>query len=58
MPALFFLAFLPQFVDPARNLLAGRLRRSSRGAARLRRWLSGGIFIALGVTAATAHRVS
>jgi len=82
--ALFFLAFLPQFVDPDRgsvtlqiaglgilfaaialtsdccyalaaDLLAGRLRRSGRGA-RLRRYVSGGIFIALGVTAAVAHR--
>jgi threonine/homoserine/homoserine lactone efflux protein len=86
--ALFFLAFLPQFVDPSRgaiwpqvaflgilfaliafasdvsyallaDLLAGKLRRSGGGGgARLRRWLSGGIFVALGVTAATARRVS
>jgi threonine/homoserine/homoserine lactone efflux protein len=84
--ALFFLAFLPQFVDassgsiPAQvaflgvlfaaialttdtmyallaDLLAGKLRRSGTGA-KLRRWISGGIFIALGVTAATARRVS
>ena len=85
--ALFFLAFLPQFVDPraaARSgpgrfprravrgdrllttdttyalladALAGKLRRSGTGA-KLRRWVSGGIFIALGVTAATARRVS
>jgi threonine/homoserine/homoserine lactone efflux protein len=84
--ALFFLAFLPQFVDassgsiPAQvaflgvlfaaialttdtmyallaDLLASRLRRSGTGA-KLRRWVSGGIFIALGVTAATARRVS
>ncbi len=84
--ALFFLAFLPQFVDPAaarsrlqvaflgcsfvlialssdsavraaRRPLAGRLRRS--GARReVRRWVSGGIFVALGVTAATARRVT
>ena len=81
--ALFFLAFLPQFVDRGASippqvavlgltfaaiaftsdclyalladLLAGRLRRSSSGA-RLRRYLSGGIFVALGVTAAAAHR--
>ena len=84
--ALFFLAFLPQFVDSSRgsvavqvaflgvlfvliaftsdalyallaDALAGRLRRSGTGA-KLRRWVSGGIFIALGVTAATARRVS
>jgi threonine/homoserine/homoserine lactone efflux protein len=84
--ALFFLAFLPQFVDsssgsiPAQvaflgvlfvaialtsdvmyallaDLLAGKLRRSGTGA-KLRRWVSGGIFIALGVSAATARRVS
>jgi threonine/homoserine/homoserine lactone efflux protein len=84
--ALFFVAFLPQFVDPSRgtvavqiaflgvlfaaialtsdamyallaDLIAGRLRRTGTGA-KLRRWVSGGIFIALGVTAATARRVS
>jgi threonine/homoserine/homoserine lactone efflux protein len=84
--ALFFLAFLPQFVDTNRgsvplqvaffgvlfavialtsdalyallaDLLAGKLRRTGTGA-KLRRWVSGGIFIALGVTAATARRVT
>ena len=39
------------------DLLAGKLRRSGTGA-KVRRWVSGGIFIALGVTAATARRVS
>jgi threonine/homoserine/homoserine lactone efflux protein len=82
--ALFFLAFLPQFVDTNHgsvalqvallgllfatialasdalyavlaDLLAGRLRRSGTGA-RLRRYVSGGIFIALGATAAFARR--
>ena len=81
--ALFFLAFLPQFVDRGASvppqvallgltfaaialasdclyalladLLAGRLRRGGRGAV-ARRFLSGGLFIALGVTAAAAHR--
>jgi threonine/homoserine/homoserine lactone efflux protein len=81
--ALFFLAFLPQFIDrdasvPPQvavlgltfaaiafasdclyallaDLLAGRLRRSGRGS-KARRYLSGGIFVALGVTAAAAHR--
>ncbi len=84
--ALFFLAFLPQFVQTGSgsvpeqvallgvlfvaiaftsdamyallaDLLAGKLRRSGTGA-KVRRWVSGGIFIALGVTAATARRVS
>ncbi len=83
--ALFFLAFLPQFVDRGApippqvallglmfaaiafvsdclyallaDLLAARLRRSGRGA-RARRFLSGGIFVALGVTAAAAHRAT
>ena len=83
--ALFFLAFLPQFVDThARvapqvallgltfatiaftsdclyallaDLLAGRLRRTGRGA-RIRRWAPGGIFVALGVTAAAARRAT
>ena len=82
--ALFFLAFLPQFVDPARgwtwlqiaflgclfvvialcsdaayallaDALAGRLRRGG-AVARLRRFATGGIFIALGLSAAAAHR--
>jgi len=83
--ALFFLAFLPQFVDPKASvppqvallglvfaaiafasdctyavladLLAGRLRASGRGA-RLRRHASGLVFLALGLTAAAAHRPS
>ena len=84
--ALFFLAFLPQFVDARHgsvslqvaflgtvfaviaftsdvgyalvaDLLAGRIRRSGTGA-RLRRFATGGIFVALGITAATAHRAS
>jgi threonine/homoserine/homoserine lactone efflux protein len=82
--ALFFLAFLPQFVDPHRgsvavqvaflgclfstiafasdstyavlaDALAGRIRRSER-ANRIRRFVTGGIFVTLGVTAAAAHR--
>jgi threonine/homoserine/homoserine lactone efflux protein len=82
--ALFFLAFLPQFVDPARGpvalqaallgvvfvaiavvsdstyavvsaALADRIR-GSRRAAQVKRWVSGGIFVALGATAAAAHR--
>jgi threonine/homoserine/homoserine lactone efflux protein len=82
--ALFFLAFLPQFVDPDRGpvalqaavlgavfvvvatvsdstyavvtaAVADRVRGSSR-ARQVRRYLSSSIFVALGVTAATAHR--
>jgi threonine/homoserine/homoserine lactone efflux protein len=84
--ALFFLAFLPQFIDPslgsvglqaailgavfvaiavvsdctyalAASALAQRLGRSDR-AKRLRRLVSGGIFVALGATAATAKRAT
>jgi threonine/homoserine/homoserine lactone efflux protein len=83
--ALFFLAFLPQFVDTKAtvppqiallgllfaaiafasdcayallaDLLAGRLRRGGKGA-RVRRYVSGGIFVALGVTAAAARRAT
>jgi len=82
--ALFFLAFLPQFVDPDRGsvalqvavlgvvfvllaavsdstyavvtaALAARLR-DSRRVRRVRRYVSGGIFVALGLTAAAARR--
>jgi threonine/homoserine/homoserine lactone efflux protein len=81
--ALFFLAFLPQFVDRTSTIwtqvaflgclfsliafssdlvyalladaLASRIRRGGRAAA-IQRWVSGGIFVALGVTAAAAHR--
>ncbi len=83
--ALFFLAFLPQFVDTSHpvapqvavlgvvfvaiavvsdlsyallaDLLAGRIRRSGTGA-RVRRYVTGGIFIALGITAAAARRAT
>jgi threonine/homoserine/homoserine lactone efflux protein len=84
--ALFFLAFLPQFVDPDRgsvtlqiavlgllfaaialvsdatyallaDALAGRIRRTGTGV-RIRRYLTGGIFIALGVSAAAARRAA
>jgi threonine/homoserine/homoserine lactone efflux protein len=78
--ALFFLAFLPQFVDPARGGVAwqifflgltlaligivtdsiygviggsaGRLLRNSRRWRRSERYVSGGIYITLGVGAA------
>jgi threonine/homoserine/homoserine lactone efflux protein len=84
--ALFFLAFLPQFVDPDRGsvaaqvaifgltfvvlavlsdsvyalaaaALAGKLRASER-ARRIRRWFTGGVFVVLGATAATAKRAA
>lgn len=81
--ALFFLAFLPQFVNRDHTVwvqvaflgllfaviafasdcmyalladaLAARLRRGTR-AARAQRYVSGGIFVALGGVAAAAHR--
>jgi threonine/homoserine/homoserine lactone efflux protein len=84
--ALFFLAFLPQFVSPHRwpvaaqvgllgclfvaiaaasdsvyavtaAALAGRMRGSSR-VARLKRFFTGVIFVALGATAAAAKRAA
>jgi threonine/homoserine/homoserine lactone efflux protein len=85
--ALFFLAFLPQFVDPARGaawtqivvlgstfvaiglctdssyaLLGGTagdwLRRRSRGASfqRMRRYVPGGVYIALGAATAVSGK--
>lgn len=82
--ALFFLAFLPQFVDPDRGpvalqaavlgvlfvaiaavsdstyavvtaALAARVR-GSRRARQIKRYVSGSIFVALGITAAAARR--
>lgn len=83
--ALFFLAFLPQFVDPSRGSVAwqvfwlgltfaligvvtdgaygmiggtvGRLLRTSTRFRRNERFVSGGIFISLGVAAALTSRV-
>ena len=83
--ALFFLAFLPQFVDPSRGGVAwqvfwlgltfaaigvvtdgaygmvggtiGRLLRTSARFRRSERYVSGGIFISLGVAAALTSRV-
>jgi threonine/homoserine/homoserine lactone efflux protein len=84
--ALFFLAFLPQFIEPhsgsvslqvallgvvfvvialasdvtyavLADALAGRIRRTGRGA-RVRRWATGGIFVALGLSAAVARRAT
>ena len=84
--ALFFLAFLPQFVDPElgsaalqiavlgtifavialisdatyallADALAGRIRRTGAGA-RVRRYVTGSIFIGLGVSAAAARRAA
>jgi threonine/homoserine/homoserine lactone efflux protein len=39
------------------DALAGRIRRTGTGA-RIRRYLTGGIFIALGVSAAAARRAA
>jgi threonine/homoserine/homoserine lactone efflux protein len=84
--ALFFLAFLPQFIERGHgpfalqagllgsifvaiavvsdstyaltaSALAGRLRASAR-ARRIQRYVSGGVFVGLGVTAAAARRAS
>lgn len=84
--ALFFVAFVPQFVSPNRgsvplqvgllgllfsaiafssdvlyallaDIVGRKLRRGGTGD-RLRRWASGGIFVVLGVVAATAQRSS
>ena len=81
--ALFFLAFLPQFVDRDHTVwpqvavlgvlfvtvavlsdmtyalvsdaIAGKLRRTGTGA-KVRRWLTGGVFVVLGISAAAARR--
>lgn len=77
--ALFFFAFLPQFVDPARGaawsqililgvvfmciasasdamyaLLAGTAGAWLRSRMKLTRWVSGTVYLALGITAALA----
>jgi threonine/homoserine/homoserine lactone efflux protein len=85
--ALFMLAFLPQFVDPARGAVTpqilflggflsvlglvsdgtyalvaagvGRWLRSSAGYLRIERYVTGGVLVALGITAAaTGSRAS
>jgi threonine/homoserine/homoserine lactone efflux protein len=81
--ALFFLAFLPQFVDRDHTVwpqvavlgaifvtvavlsdmtyalvsdaIAGKLRTTGTGA-KMRRWLTGGVFVVLGISAAAARR--
>jgi threonine/homoserine/homoserine lactone efflux protein len=81
--ALFFLAFLPQFVDRDHTVwpqvallgvlfvtvavlsdmtyalvsdaIAGKLRRTGTGA-KMRRWLTGSVFVVLGISAAAARR--
>jgi threonine/homoserine/homoserine lactone efflux protein len=81
--ALFFLAFLPQFVDRDHSVwpqvavlgvvfvtvavvsdmtyalvsdaIAGKLRTTGTGA-KMRRWLTGGVFVVLGISAAAARR--
>jgi threonine/homoserine/homoserine lactone efflux protein len=37
------------------DAIAGRIRRTGTGA-KIRRWLTGGIFVVLGITAAAARR--
>lgn len=84
--ALFVLAFVPQFLDPARGSVTlqvlllgaafvvlaavtdgayalgaswiGRQLRRHPAAGRAQRWLSGGVYIALGVSAVTANAPS
>ncbi len=80
--ALFVLAFVPQFVDPAKGAVAGQvlvlgaifcgmaavtdsmyalsagwlggLMRRSAAAVRMQRWITGGIYLGLGVLAAAS----